>query len=53
VIAEGVETSEQREFLKGQGCFAYQGFFFSRPLPVPEFEEFVLEAASLQEMGVA
>ncbi|MDR3436144.1 EAL domain-containing protein [Telmatospirillum sp.] len=37
VIAEGVETEEQREFLAEQGCSAYQGFLFSHPLPVDDF----------------
>ena len=39
VIAEGVETEAQREFLARERCAAYQGFLFSRPLPVAEFEE--------------
>jgi len=38
VIAEGVETQTQRDFLAGSGCHAYQGYFFSRPLPLEEFE---------------
>lgn len=38
VIAEGVETDAQREFLAGAGCHAYQGYFFGRPLPVAGFE---------------
>jgi diguanylate cyclase (GGDEF)-like protein len=38
VVAEGVETEEQREFLAGLGCHAFQGYLFSRPLPVEEFE---------------
>jgi diguanylate cyclase (GGDEF)-like protein len=41
VIAEGVEVEAQREFLARQGCHAYQGYLFSRPLPLREFEEFV------------
>ena len=41
VIAEGVETAAQRDFLANSGCHAYQGYFFSRPLPLEEFEAFV------------
>jgi diguanylate cyclase (GGDEF)-like protein/PAS domain S-box-containing protein len=41
VIAEGVETEAQRSFLASQGCHAYQGYLFSRPLPLPGFEAFV------------
>jgi EAL domain-containing protein (putative c-di-GMP-specific phosphodiesterase class I) len=38
VIAEGVETEAQREFLADMGCHAYQGYFFCRPMPLEEFE---------------
>jgi diguanylate cyclase (GGDEF)-like protein/PAS domain S-box-containing protein len=38
-IAEGVETKEQKEFLCREGCQMMQGFYFSRPMPVTEFEE--------------
>jgi EAL domain-containing protein (putative c-di-GMP-specific phosphodiesterase class I) len=41
VIAEGVETNEQRQFLFNNGCSQYQGFLFSRPVPITEFEELV------------
>lgn len=41
VIAEGVETQEHRDYLASQGCHAYQGYLFSRPLPLLEFEAFV------------
>ncbi len=38
VIAEGVETAAQREFLAAHNCHAYQGYLFSHPAPVEEFE---------------
>ena len=41
VIAEGVETVQQRDALAAQGCGAYQGYLFGRPLPMTEFELFL------------
>jgi diguanylate cyclase (GGDEF)-like protein len=38
ILAEGVETADQRAFLSELGCQAYQGFFFSRPVDVQQFE---------------
>lgn len=53
VIAEGVETEDQRSFLKNQGCHEYQGYLFSAALPAPQFEAFVNEACQLNEKGAA
>lgn len=41
LIAEGVETEAQRDFLASLGCYNYQGYLFSHPLPLPEFEAYV------------
>jgi EAL domain-containing protein (putative c-di-GMP-specific phosphodiesterase class I) len=41
VIAEGVETAAQRDFLAGIGCHAYQGYLYSRPIPIALFETLV------------
>jgi EAL domain-containing protein (putative c-di-GMP-specific phosphodiesterase class I) len=39
VIAEGVETGAQLAFLKENGCMAFQGYLFSKPVSLNEFEE--------------
>ena len=39
VVAEGVETREQMKYLQMAGCDYVQGYFFARPMPIPEFEE--------------
>jgi EAL domain-containing protein (putative c-di-GMP-specific phosphodiesterase class I) len=42
VVAEGVEEEAQLERLKRIGCDFVQGYFYSKPLPVAEFEDFVI-----------
>jgi len=42
VIAEGIETKEQEEFLLSQGCFTGQGFLFSRPLSAEKATQFLI-----------
>lgn len=38
VIAEGVETEEQRQILLDNGCYCYQGYLFGKPIPIDAFE---------------
>lgn len=45
VIAEGVETQVQREFLFDHGCLHYQGYLFGRPVPIESFSTDALRAA--------
>jgi len=53
VIAEGVETEEQRDFLKINGCHAYQGYLFSPALPSTKFQTFVEDTFLVKEIGRA
>ena len=39
VVTEGVETKEQVAKLTQMGCGVYQGYYFSKPIPVSQFEE--------------
>lgn len=45
MIAEGVETKEQMLTLKELGCDIVQGYYFSKPVPAEEFEQFFKEEA--------
>jgi len=40
VIAEGVETQQQKDFLVAKGCSVFQGYYFAKPVPANKFKEF-------------
>ncbi|WP_457743931.1 putative bifunctional diguanylate cyclase/phosphodiesterase [Sulfurimonas sp.] len=42
IIAEGVETKEQLDFLKSEGCPYIQGYYFSKPLPMIECKDYLV-----------
>jgi diguanylate cyclase (GGDEF)-like protein/PAS domain S-box-containing protein len=48
VIAEGVEVEEQRQILINKGCIHFQGYLFSKPLPLSKFESLLIEIKEKQ-----
>lgn len=48
VVAEGVESQNQLQFLKDEGCDLVQGYFFSKPLPAEEFEKLIEKELSIK-----
>jgi EAL domain-containing protein (putative c-di-GMP-specific phosphodiesterase class I) len=46
VVAQGVETKEQAEFLRTHACDELQGFYFKRPLPADQFTQLLLAQAT-------
>lgn len=43
IIAEGVETKEQRDFLVKEGCPNIQGYYYSKPIPENDYKKFLLK----------
>lgn len=43
LVAEGVETKAQADFLLGEGCNVIQGFYYAKPMPIDKFEEMIKE----------
>ena len=48
-VAEGVETAEQLQALRGMGCDVIQGYYFSKPVPPEEYERFIEERLNVAE----
>jgi predicted signal transduction protein with EAL and GGDEF domain len=51
-VAEGVETHQQHDFLKRNGCHLYQGYLFARPVPIEEFPSLVCADPGLRPYGI-
>jgi NADH:ubiquinone oxidoreductase subunit 5 (subunit L)/multisubunit Na+/H+ antiporter MnhA subunit len=50
VVAEGVETLEQLEFVRGSGGHMVQGYYFARPMPLAACTDFLLHPPSLNDV---
>jgi len=54
LVAEGVETCEQHAFMNEHGCETYQGYLYSKPLPINDLKAFLAErAAGMQPLAAA
>jgi EAL domain-containing protein (putative c-di-GMP-specific phosphodiesterase class I) len=53
LVAEGVETAAQRDFLLEQGCPVMQGHLFGHPMPVPDFDAMLAKPPTVPGAGAA
>jgi EAL domain-containing protein (putative c-di-GMP-specific phosphodiesterase class I) len=53
VVAEGVETSDQLEFLRAHGCDEFQGYYFNSPLPADQFAKLLRSEQDASAAGPA
>ena len=53
IVAEGVETKEQAEFLEARSCDLAQGFFYSKPMTVSQTMEFIMARLESSKMDIA
>ena len=53
VVAEGVETAEQGEFLQQEHCHQAQGYYYARPLPAEDFLEWAEERGEIRDQQVS
>ncbi|MGR9052140.1 MAG: EAL domain-containing protein, partial [Gammaproteobacteria bacterium] len=49
VVAEGVESFEQLEYLRNNGCLYFQGYLFGKPMPLESFESSLRERTLMSE----
>lgn len=50
IIAEGIESKEQAEYLKSLGCFFMQGYYFAKPMPADDFKKLLQELPEFQNI---
>ncbi|MCG6574339.1 bifunctional diguanylate cyclase/phosphodiesterase [Pseudomonas sp. AF32] len=53
VVAEGVETPEQLALLRGFGCDQVQGYLISKPLPLPDLVDYLMQGGKSTQQGMA